>query len=144
MKVLGVVAVLAAALLTAACGDRLAGLAIGDVSGLWTASLYQYSANANSQTRVDLIQSFGATMTMSIVNEEGAPPTVSTVFNDGMGSTTSAAGTVDVLDGTLTLGADTFTIDHDDNRMTIENASALFDFGSGTTSATLKIVLGRI
>ena len=144
MKVLGVVAVLATSLLTAGCSDRLTGLAIGDVAGLWTASLYEYSDNANSQTRVDLVQSFGAMMTMSIVNETGVPPTVGTIFDDGMGSTTSAAGTVDVAAGTLTIGADTFIIDHNGNDMTLTNASKSYDFGNGTTSATLKIVLRRI
>ncbi len=82
-------------------------------------------------------------MTIAITNDV-VPPSVAATFNDGMGLSTIAAGTVDIVVGTLTIGADTFGVEHSGSRMTLTNTVGMFDFGSGTTSAKLTIMLSRL
>lgn len=132
--------VFAMSLLTMGCSTDLYGLAVGDLSGIWIASEYEFSS---AQTTVDLVQRDGASMTIAI-DGSLAPPTVATTFLDGLGSSTTASGTVDVGAPTLSIGGDTFSVDRSGSRMTLINTAGMFDFGDGITSATLTIMLSRL
>jgi len=132
--------VFAMSLLTMGCSTDLYGLAVGDLSGIWIASEYEFSS---AQTTVDLVQRDGASMTISIDNSV-PPPTVATTFLDGMGSSTTAGGTVDIGAATLSIGGDTFSVDRSGSRMTLINTAGMFDFGGGITLATLTIRLSRL
>ncbi|MDK1011537.1 MAG: hypothetical protein QGM48_10810, partial [Actinomycetota bacterium] len=92
--------VFAMSLLTMGCSTDLYGLAIGDLSGIWIASGYEFSS---AQSAVDLVQRDGASLTIAI-DGSLAPPTVATTFLDGLGSSTTASGTVDPGAATLSIG----------------------------------------
>ena len=130
-------------LLSACAGDTLLGFEIGDIGGLWTASSYEFVSNATSTERVDIIDRDGAFFTLS-VDDSVQPPVVGSTLDNGSGSRTDRSGTVDIRDGLMTLGDDTFSVIHDGNRMTLINEDSSFDFGSGTVSATVVITLNRI
>lgn len=123
--------------------DTLLDFAIGDISGLWTAESYEFVSNADVNTRVDLISRDGAFFTLT-VDSSVSPPTVGSSFNNGMGTTTSGGGDVDLRNGTLQIGDDRYTIDQDGSGMTLTNSTTTFDFGSGPVSATLVILLNRV
>jgi hypothetical protein len=123
--------------------DTLLGFAIGDISGLWVATTYVYTETANPQNSVDLIQRDGAMLTAAIDNTVN-PPIVSVAFDDGMGTSVSGGGAVDIEVGTLMIGPDEFSIDHSGDRMTWTNSTMMYDFGGGDRPATLTIRLERI
>lgn len=122
--------------------DTILGFAIGDISGLWLASAYVYSDSSAGGGEVDLIARDGARFTMTVDNSV-APPVVGTTFSDGQGMDTSGGGTVDITIGTLTISGVVFDIDHRSDEMTITNSTMMYDFGSGSRSATLRIELAR-
>ena len=110
------------------------------MQGSWTASVYEYTDNANSQNVVDIIQRDGATYSL-VVNSDG---NASTLLNDGLGSTSSDSGTLNSTSTTLTLGETTFSAVRDGDLLTLTDANSSFDFGSGSsTSATLRVVTNR-
>lgn len=121
--------------------ETILGFAIGDISGLWVGTAYVY-ADASGGGLVDLIERDGARFTMTVDNSV-APPVVGTTFSDGQGMQMSGGGIVDITVGTLMIGDDVFDVDHRDDEMTITNASMMYDFGSGSRSATLRIELVR-
>lgn len=121
--------------------DTLLGFAIGDISGLWQASMYVYEETGSGSSTVDLISRDGAQFTMTVVN--ASPPVVSTTFDDGAGNLVSGGGPVDIVVGTLEIEGDVYVIDHQDDQMTLTNESATFDFGSGARAARLTIELAR-
>lgn len=123
--------------------DTILGFAIGDISGLWRATSYEYRSNADPGLRVDLVARDGAMMTLSVSNAQ-SPPLASSTFDDGRGGGASGGGAVNVRDGTLTIGTTVYQVDHDGDRITLTDSSAMFDFGSGIVPATLVIRLTRI
>ena len=127
-----------AVLALAGCSDGT-GLTAEDLSGTWTASTYQYTDTSNSQNVVDIILRDGATFILTV--EEGG--TANTVLDDGQGSTSSDTGTFNSTGTTLTLGSDEFTAERNGNVLTLSYSDSSFDFGSGSTSATLRIVMNR-
>lgn len=122
--------------------DTILGFAIGDISGLWVATAYVYADGSAAGSEVDLISRDGARFTMTVDNSV-APPSVGSTFSDGQGVDTSGGGIVDITLGTLTISDDVFEVQHRDNQMTITNDSMMFDFGSGSRSASLRIELVR-
>ncbi len=138
MKMRGIVAMIAASLALVGCGDST-GLEAEDLQGTWTASVYEYTDNANAQNLVDVIQRDGASFTLD-VDEAG---NASTVFIDGLGSTSTDSGMLNSTSTMLTLGGVTFDAVRDGDLLTLTDASSSFDFGSGSTSATLRVVMGR-
>ncbi|MGB1657699.1 MAG: hypothetical protein ACPHQP_00985 [Longimicrobiales bacterium] len=130
-------------LLSACAGGTLLGFEIGDIGGLWTASAYEFVSNTTSTDRVDIIDRDGAFFTLS-VDDGVQPPVVGSTLDDGTGSRTNRSGTVDIKDGLITLGEDSFAVIHDGNRMTLTNEDGVFDFGSGTVSVTVVITLDRL
>ena len=129
--------------LSACTGDTLLGFEIGDIGGLWTAASYEFVSNTAASERVDIIDRDGAFFTLS-VDDSVQPSIVGSTLDDGTGSRTNRSGTVDIAEGLITLGDDTFTVVHDGDRMTLTNEDGAFDFGSGTVSATVVITLNRL
>ena len=124
----------------AGCSDDGTGLEAADLEGTWVASVYEYIDNADALNVVDLIQRDGASFTLTVE----ANGTASTLFDDGLGSTSSDSGTLNSAGTTLTLSGMAFDAVRIGNLLNLTNPSAQFDFGSGSaTSATLRIVLNR-
>ena len=63
MKLHRLLLILASAVVTVGCGDDGTGLEAVDLEGIWTASVYQFTDNANPQNVVDIIQRDGASFT---------------------------------------------------------------------------------
>jgi hypothetical protein len=135
--------VLACTVSSACRSDTILGFAIGDISGLWVATAYVYTETANPQNSIDLIQRDGAMLT-AVVDNTVRPPIVSVTFDDGLGTSVSDGGAVDITLGTLMIGPDEFSIDHTGDRMTWTNSTMMFDFGNGDQPATLTIRLERV
>ena len=76
---------IAAAFAVVGFGDDGTGLDSEDLRGTWAASVYEYTDNANAQNVTDIIQRDGASFTLT-VDASGA---ASTLFDDGLGSTSS-------------------------------------------------------
>ena len=131
-------ALVAVALALTGCGDGT-GLEAEDLQGTWTASVYEYVDNANSATVVDIIQRDGASFTLTV---DGSG-TASTQLDDGQGSTSSDSGTFNSTGTTLTLGGVLFAAQRDGNVLTLSDSESSFDFGAGSTSATLRVVMNR-
>lgn len=139
MNILRSMITLAVAVTLVACGDET-GLEAVDLQGTWSASVYEYTDNSDSQNVVDIIQRDGATFTM-VVDASG---TVSTELDDGVGGTSSNSGTFNSTGSTLTLSGTAFNASRSGDRLTLTNPEDEFDFGTGSdVSATLRIVLNR-
>lgn len=139
MKILRSMTAFTLAATLVACGDET-GLEAVDLQGTWSASVYEYTDNADAQNVVDLIQRDGASLTLTV----DAAGTVSTVFDDGLGGTSSDSGTFNSTGSTLTLGGVAYTAARNGDVLTLIDADAMFDFGSGSEApATLRIVLSR-
>jgi len=130
-------------LLGACAGDTLLGFKIGDIGGLWIASSYEHVSTANPSLRVDIVARDGALLTLS-VDDSVQPPVVGSTLDDGLGAPSNRSGAVDIRQGLLTLGAETYVVVHDNDRMTLTNESGAFDFGNGVEPATIVISLDRI
>ena len=138
MNIRGVMTAVAASLLLAGCSDD--GLEAVDLQGTWNATVYEYTDNANSSNVVDVIQRDGATFTLTV----DATGTANTLFDDGVGGSSSDSGSLNSAGTTLTLGGVPFEAVRNGNVLTLTNATRQFDFGSGSSvSATLMIVMNR-
>ncbi len=115
------------------------GLDAEDLQGSWTAAVYEYTDNANASNVEDIIQTNGASFTMTV----DASGTASTLLDDGLGSTSSDSGTLNSTDTVITLGGATFNAARSGDVLTLTDADQSFDFGSGSTSATLRVVMNR-
>ena len=120
------------------CGEGT-GLEVADLEGTWVASVYQYTDNGNSQNVVDIIQRDGATFTLTV----DAGGTASSLLDDGLGSMSSDSGTLDSGTNRLTLGGVVFEAQRNGGVLTLVDTDSSFDFGSGSTSAALRIVMNR-
>lgn len=129
---------LALAVSLAACGDTT-GLDAADLAGTWTATVYEYTDNANAQNVVDIIQRDGASFQL-VVEASG---TASSLLDDGLGSTSSDSGTLDSTASMLTVGGVPFDATRDEDTLTLVYTESSFDFGAGSTPATLRIVMTR-
>ena len=138
---------LALALLVATGGcesEELANIAVGDLGGIWLSASYVFTDNSDSQLSRDLVAEDGALLTLSVDNTT-SPPTVSAQFDDGFGGGWTDQGEVDVVAGTLTIGAGVFSIAQDGNQMTLTNAVTAYSFpGVGNRETTLVIELDRL
>lgn len=122
-----------------ACGDET-GLEAVDLQGTWTATAYEFTDNANSAEVVDVIVRDGASFTLSVDAGGGA----STLFEDGVGGSSSDSGSLNSVGTVLTLSGTPFDAARSGDTLTLTDASAQFDFGSGSSvSATLRIILSR-
>ena len=127
------------AFVVSACGDDGTGLEATDLQGTWLASVYEYTDNADALNVVDLVQRDGASFTLTV----DAAGTASTLFDDGVGGSSSDSGTLS-SDGTvLTLAGDPFQAQRSGDVLTLSYADDSFDFGSGSVPATLRIVMNR-
>ncbi len=131
-------AMIAASLVIIGCDDTT-GLDANDLRGTWLASVYEYTDNADAQNVVDIVQRDGASFTLTV----DATGTAATLFDDGLGSTSSDSGTLNSTNTTLTLGGATFDAQRNGDLLTLIDASQSFDFGSGSTPATLRVVMSR-
>jgi hypothetical protein len=109
------------------------------VAQLPPATVYEFTDNANPGTVVDIIQRDGASFELT-VDEAG---TASTVFDDGVGGTSSDSGTLNSEGTTLMLGGTVFEASRAGDVLELTNAADQFDFGSGSVSATLSISMSR-
>ena len=120
------------------CGDST-GLTAEDLEGTWNATSIVYTNNANSAESVDIVQTDGASFTMTV----SASGSVSTLFDDGQGSTDSDAGTLSSDGSSITLGGDVFQAVRSGDQLTLTNVDESYDFGSGSVSATVAATLTR-
>lgn len=108
----------AAAILFAGCGDGGTGLDAVDLQGTWTATVYEFTDNANASNVVDIIARDGATFTLTV----DASGTASTLLDDGVGGSSSDSGTLDGTGTSLTLGGVVFAAVRNGNVLTLTNA----------------------
>ena len=140
MKCIRSITLLLLMLSTAAACSETTGLDAVDLEGTWNATVIEFTDNADSQNVVDILQSDGASLTLTV----DADGTASSVFDDGVGDTDSDSGTLDSTGTTLTLGGQIFSASRNGNVMTLSDPNEQFDFGSGSeVPATLRIVLTR-
>ena len=132
------ISLFAACVALVGCEDAL-GIGLQDLQGTWEATTYRYAENAAPSNTVDIIQRDGASFTLT-VDAEG---TASTLFDDGLGGSSSDSGTLDGTQTTLTLAGSTFRALRNGDVLTLTDVSAEFDFGSGSTPATLVVVMSR-
>lgn len=129
----------AAAVIFTACDDGT-GLEAVDLEGTWAASVYEFTDNANASNVVDVTVRDGATFTLT-VDENG---TASTLFDDGVGGSSSDSGTLNSEGDVLTLGGVAYNAVRDGNLLTLTHDDQDFDFGSGSSvSASVRIVMNR-
>lgn len=120
------------------CEDAL-GIGLQDLQGTWEASTYRYAENAAPTNTVDVIQRDGASFTLTVE----ADGTASTLFDDGLGGSSSDSGSLDGTRTTLTLAGSEFRALRSGDVLTLTDVSTSFDFGSGSTAATLVVVMNR-
>lgn len=139
MKLLRPISFLALGLVVGACGDET-GLDAVDLQGTWNATVYEYTDNADAQNVVDLIARDSASFTLTV----DAAGTASTLFDDGVGGSSSDSGTLNSAGTTLTLAGEAFEAERNGDVLTLTNPNDEFDFGTGSSvAATLRIVLRR-
>lgn len=123
----------------AAC-ESTTSLDVPGLEGTWNANVIEFSDNAAPQTVVDLIQRDGATYSLTVE----ASGTAATLFDDGVGGSSSDSGSLNSSNSQLTLGGQTFDAVRDGDTLTLTDSDDMFDFGTGDeVSATLRIVLVR-
>ena len=127
-----------AATVAAGCGDST-GVEIQDLVGTWQAQSYTFTDQAGGSANLVVTQ--GASYTLTVT--EGG--TASTLFDNGVGSTSSNSGNLSSDGQTLTITGDVFAATRDGNSLTLVDTSSEYDFdGDGSDDpATLTIVLSR-
>ncbi|MEM7415125.1 MAG: hypothetical protein AAF389_06495 [Gemmatimonadota bacterium] len=139
MRTIRALALVLAAIGLQAC-ESTTSLDVPGLEGMWTATMIEFSDNSSPQTVVDLIQRDGATYSLTVE----ASGTASTLFDDGVGGSSSDSGSLNSANSQLTLGGQIFDAVRDGDSLTLTDADELFDFGSGDeVPATLRIVLTR-
>lgn len=133
-KILAVGTVIAATAL-GAC-DATTTLDAEGLAGTWTARSIEYTSTADSATRVDLVARDGASFSL-VVDADG---TASTVFDDGVGGTSSDSGTLDGTETTLTLGGQTFDAVRSGDELVLTDPDDEFDFGSGSAVPAILVI----
>lgn len=142
MKLRTVTVLLAVSGALAGCGDDPVGPGIGDLTGTWVATTYEFRDNATGTMAVDLIQA-GGSLTMAIDGSQD-PPTINATFDDGSGGGWTAAGTVNESTARLAIGAGVFSITLNGSQMTLTNSNAVYNFQPGVSVAsTVTMVLDR-
>lgn len=139
MNVRAMLTAIAVSAAVVGCDDNGTGLEATDLQGTWIASVYEYTDNANALSVVDIIQRDGASFTLTV----DASGSASTVFDDGLGNTSTDSGTLNSTTNTLTLGGTIFDAQRNGNVLILTDTDSSFDFGAGSTSATLRIVMNR-
>ncbi len=121
------VALLLASAIAIACNDDNktgpTGPTIADLTGTWNATSVKLTLNANPAVSVDLVQTFGGTVTLDITSAgrytftgsvPGLPPLTITgdfqITGTNTFTLTNDADPTDVLSGTFTLSADKNTL----------------------------------
>ncbi len=122
----------------AACSDST-GLTAEDLEGTWNATSIVFTNNANSAESVDIVQTDGASFTMTV----SASGSVSTLFDDGQGSTSSDSGTLSSDGSSINIGGDTLQAVRSGEQLTLTDANDTYDFGSGSVPATVVVRLTR-
>ena len=127
------------AFIAAACGDST-GITVEDLAGDWEATQFRFTNNSNSSEVVDLITG-GATLDVIVA----ASGTVTSVFDDGQGGSSSDSGTFSASGTTLTIAGDTFEAERSGDVLilTDENNEYDFDNDGSDDPATLQIRLER-
>lgn len=120
------------------CEDVI-GIGLQDLQGTWNATTYRFAENAAPSNTIDLIQRDGASFVLTV----DADGTASTLLDDGLGGSSSDSGTLDGTHTTLNLGGMAFRALRSGEVLTLTDVSQSFDFGSGSTAATLVVVLNR-
>ena len=140
MNVRGMTMVVATGLVLAGCSDGGTGLEVVDLEGTWNTTVYEYTDNTNSSSVEDVIQTNAASFTLTV----DATGNATTLFDDGVGGSSSDSGSLNSAGTTLTLGGVAFDALRNGNVLTLTNANRQFDFGTGSSvSASLRIVMNR-
>ncbi len=121
------------------CGDST-GVEPADLEGTWNATALVFTNNADATESVDIVQVDGATFTTTVT----ASGSVSTLFVDGQGGSSSDSGTLSSDGSSITIGGDTFQAVLSIDQLTLTNANETYDFGTGSAvPATLVMSLTR-
>ena len=118
--------------------DTTADFGAVNLAGEWDAIVYEYTDNANA-TVIDIIQRDGASFMLTVDSNGEA----STLFDNGLGNTSSDSGTLNSTETTLTLAGVTYTAELSGDVLTLRDPDSSFDFGNGSVSASLRIVMIR-
>lgn len=121
------------------CGDAT-GLTAEDLEGTWNATQIVYTNQANASESVDIVP-LGGSFTMTVTSDGS----VSTVFDDGEGSTNSNSGTFSSTQATLTVAGEVFQAVRSGDQLTLTNSDSAYDFDDDGSDdpATLVIRLTR-
>jgi hypothetical protein len=121
-----------------ACGDST-GITAQDLEGDWNATLYQYTNPADTTQQVDLASqgaSFGMTVTAS--------GTVSTLFDDGQGGTSSDSGELNAEGTTLTLDGNAFDARRSGDVLTLTDETNAYDFDDDGSDDPARLVIRMV
>lgn len=140
MRMLRHMPVIAGFTLLAACGSST-DITVENLEGVWDATVYVFTNQANTSETVDIVAVDQASMVLTVQ----ANGTTSSVFDDGQGGTSSDSGTFTAEGDMLTLGGITFQASLSGDRLTLTNDDAQFDFDDNGSDepATARITLQR-
>ncbi len=122
-----------------ACGGPTE-LTVENLEGVWNAAQYIYTNQANSSETVDII-TLGASLQVTVA----ADGTVSSLFRDSQGGTSSDSGNLNT-DGTrITLAGVVYDAELSASTLMLQNDASAYDFDSDGTDdpASLEIRLSR-
>lgn len=112
------------------------------LEGTWTATSARYSNNANEAQWIDVVGTYGASITLSVA----ATGATSFSFSDGRGNMSSdSRSQLNLMGANLVLAGMTFQVSRSGTRLTLTNSMDSYDFdGNGSReAATLVIMLTR-
>ncbi len=138
MRLTHVLALSIGLFMTGACGDST-GVTVEDLVGSWNASQYLYTNPANTSQTVDIITTQGASFSMSVANDS----TVSTLFDDGVGGSSSDSGDFSGDGTVLNLAGESFNASRTGSQLTLVDDTNAYDFDNDGSDdpATLTITM---
>lgn len=139
MRLKGLMALGLSAALATACGDST-GITVEDLVGTWSATLIEYTDNATGTLQVNLIAEDGASLVMTVT----ADGTASTVFNDGLGGTSSDSGTLSSSGTTLTISGETFQAERSGDVLTLTDETNEYDFDENGSDDPATLVIRMV
>ena len=140
MRYMPSVAISAGIVLMAGCGDST-GVSLEDLTGTWNTTHYMYINPADTTQAVDLISAQGASFILTVASDSS----VSTVFDNGQGGSSSDSGTFDADGAVLMLAGNAFAAARLGDRLTLTDDTNAYDFdGNGSDElAQLRIEMRR-
>lgn len=126
-------------LLASGCGDST-GVTVQDLTGTWASSQYLYTNPANTSQTVDIITTQGASFAMTVA----ADSTVSTLFDDGQGGSSSDSGTFDATGTVLTLAGNAFDASRTGSQLTLQDDTNTYDFDNDGSDDPAELTITMV